>query len=119
MSNEFNTDKFDADLASGIAAFDAKNFAMAYQLLGPIASQGHAEALWRVGMMQMNGLGMVENKELGLQNFRKSAQLGHAYAHHMIGVAYMTGEGVEKDINQSIEWFEKAAEFNILDRCSL
>lgn len=113
MSKTNQTDAFKADLASGLAAFDSKNFSFAYQLLAPLAANGNAEALWRLGMMQMNGLGMVENQMLGLENFIKAAELGHIFAHHMIGVAYMTGEGVEKDINQAIEWFEKAAKFDL------
>ncbi|MBE8189481.1 MAG: sel1 repeat family protein [Candidatus Thioglobus sp.] len=109
MPNSNQSDAYSADLASGLAAFDAKNFAFAYQLLAPLAAQGNAEALWRLGMMQMNGLGMVKNQPLGFENFMLAAQQQHGFAHHMIGVAYMSGEGVEKDINQAIKWFEKAA----------
>ena len=93
------------------AAFS--NHSMAYQLLAPLAAQGDAESLWRLGMMQMNGLGLVENQPLGFENFIQAAEQGHVFAHHMIGVAYMTGEGVEKDINKAIEWFEKAADFDL------
>ncbi|SFV77677.1 TETRATRICOPEPTIDE REPEAT FAMILY PROTEIN [hydrothermal vent metagenome] len=113
MPNSNETDAFSADLHSGIAAFDSKNFSMAYQLLAPLAAQGDAESLWRLGMMQMNGLGLVENQPLGLENFIHAAEQGHVIAHHMIGVAYMTGEGVEKDIDIAIEWFEKAADFGL------
>ncbi|CAB9541417.1 Tetratricopeptide repeat family protein [uncultured Gammaproteobacteria bacterium] len=113
MLNSNETDAFSADLTSGVAAFDSKNFSMAYQLLAPLAAQGSAESLWRLGMMQMNGLGMVENQPLGFENFMKAAEQEHAFAHHMIAVAYMTGEGVEKDIIKAIEWFEKAAEYGL------
>lgn len=113
MSNSNETDAFEADLASGLAAFDSKNFSMAYQLLAPLAIKGNAESLWRIGMMQMNGLGMVANQPLGFENFIKATEQGHDFAHHMIGVAYMTGEGVEKDIDKAIEWFEKATKFDI------
>jgi TPR repeat protein len=108
-----STDIYNADLTSGITAFDTKNFTMAYQLLAPLAARGDAESQWRLGMMQMNGLGMVENQPLGFENFNLAATQGHIFAHHMIGVAYMTGEGVDKDINKAINWFEKAAEFGI------
>ncbi|KAA0446333.1 MAG: sel1 repeat family protein [Candidatus Thioglobus sp.] len=110
MSNFEEADVFNADLASGLAAFDSKNFSMAYQLLAPLAAKGNAESLWRLGMMQMNGLGMVANQALGFENFIKAAEQNHAFAHHMIAVAYMSGEGVEKNINKAVEWFEKAAE---------
>lgn len=107
------TDNYNADLISGVAAFDSKNFSMAYQFLAPLAARGDKEALFRVAMMQTNGLGMVENKPLGLENFKKAAKQEHGVAYHMLGVAYMTGEGAEKDINIAIEWFEKAADFNL------
>jgi TPR repeat protein len=113
VNDSNSTDIYNADLSSGVTAFDTKNFTMAYQLLAPLAAQGNAESQWRLGMMQMNGLGMVENQPLGLENFLLAAEQGHVFAHHMIGVAYMTGEGVDKDIEKAIEWFEKAAEFGI------
>lgn len=103
------TDNYNADLSSGIAAFDSKNFSLAYQLLSPLVNQGNREALFRVAMMQMNGLGMVENQPLALENFKSAAEQDHDFAHHMIGVAYLEGEGVEKDIDKAIVWFEKAA----------
>jgi len=107
------TDSLNADLSSGIAAFESKNFAMAYQLLLPIATQGDDEALFRVGMMQMNGLGMVEDQNTGFENLKKSAEKGHGFAKHMVGVAYMQGEGVEKDIKQAINYFEQAADLGL------
>lgn len=109
-----NNDSFMADLNSGVAAFDSKNFAMAYQLLAPLAQENDPESLWRLGMMQMNGLGMVKNQPLGLENFIKASDLGHEIAHHMVGVAYMTGEGVEKNIEQAIHWFQMASEFGLV-----
>ena len=106
-------ENYEADLNSGVVAFDTKNFAMAYQLLSPLAIMGDAESLWRIGMMQMNSLGMVENRKLGFENFIKAADQGHEIAHHMIGVAYMNGEGTEKNAAKAIKWFERAAEFSL------
>lgn len=107
------TDNYNADLTSGIAAFDSKNFALAYQLLAPLATEGDKEALFRIAIMQNNGLGMVANQQLALDNFKRAARLGHSFAHHMLGIAYLEGEGVEKNINTAISWLEKAAEFEL------
>ncbi len=101
------------DLHSGIEAFDAKNFAYAYQLLAPLANNGNAEALWRIGMMQSHGLGMVTNQVAGVNNFKQAAKLGHNMAHHMLGVAYMMGEGVDKDIKEAVKWFEGAVDMGL------
>ena len=51
----------DMDLTSGIAAFEAKEFATARQLLHPLAEQGNAHAQYRVAIMAQVGLGMVKN----------------------------------------------------------
>lgn len=108
------TDNYNADLISGIAAFDSKNFALSYQLLAPLASSGDKESLFRVAMMQNNGLGMVANQPLAVENLKRAAKLGHNLAHHLLGVAYLEGEGVEKNIDSAISWFEKAATFNLV-----
>jgi TPR repeat protein len=105
-----NNDIFDADFASGVAAYDAKNFSMAYQLLAPLANNNNPEALWRIAMMQAYGLGMIQNQELGVENFQKAHELGSGMASHMLGVAYMNGEGVEKNLDQAIDYFEQAVE---------
>ena len=103
-------DNYDADLASGIAAYDAKNFSMAYQLLAPLANNDNDEALWRIGMMQSYGLGMIQNSSLGVETFEKAATHGNGMALHMLGVAYMNGEGVEKNLDTAISYFEKGVE---------
>jgi TPR repeat protein len=105
MNNIYN-----ADLTSGISAFETKNFALSYQLLAPLAATGDGEALFRVGMMQMNGLGMVEDQIVGFNNLKNSAQTGHGFAKHMVGVAYMR---IKKDINQAINYFEQAVALNL------
>lgn len=104
-----NDDTYDADLNSGIGAYDSKNFSMAYQLLAPLAANDNAEAIWRIGMMQSFGLGMIENQKQGVESFQRAVDLGHDMALHMLGVAYMMGEGVEKNLDTAIFWFEKAA----------
>lgn len=103
-------DTFDADLHSGIAAYDAKNFSFAYQLLAPLANNNNPEALWRVAMMQSYGLGMIQNQALGVETFEKAVEYGSAMAAHMLGVAYMNGEGVTKDLDKAIAYFTTAVE---------
>ncbi len=106
--------EYNAELISGIQAFDTKNFALAYQLLAPFVTSGSPEALFRIGMMQMNGLGMVANQTLGFKNLKLATEAGHSISHHILAVSYLEGEGVEKDIQKAIMYFEKAAEFNLV-----
>ena len=55
-------DQEEMNLSSGIAAFEAKNFAQSLALLAPLAEKGHADAQYRLAIMYQNGLGMVRNE---------------------------------------------------------
>lgn len=109
MENVIN---IETDLNSGIAAFEAKNFPQAYKLLSPYIDSS-IEARYRVGMMQLNALGMVKNEKKGFENLKQAAKDGHKLSYHMIAVCYMQGEGVEKNIKNAIKWFEKAADIGL------
>ncbi len=99
----------DAAYASGIAAFEAKNFTQAMRFLSPLAAQGDAEAQHRCAIMYQNGLGVVANEQKAAEFMRAAAEQGHAVAQHGLGFMYMEGECVEQDSQEAIKWFEKAA----------
>lgn len=63
-------------LNSGIAAFEAKHFVRAAELLEPLAEAGNAEAQYRVAIMAQNGLGMVENQLQAYKNMKAAAEAG-------------------------------------------
>ena len=100
----------DMDLASGVAAFEAKEFRRAFQLLAPLAARGEAEAQFRVAMMSQNGLGGVVNEALAFSSMRDAARQGHGLAQHGLGVMYLYGECVGKDEAQAARWFRCAAD---------
>ena len=102
-------DSHDMQLASGIAAFEAKEFRRAMQLLEPLAQAGEAEAQFRLGVMLQNGLGAVPNNEAAYEWMLASASQGHALGQHGIGIMYLFGECVERDPERALGWFEIAA----------
>ena len=116
MSND-RTDyqDIDASYASGMAAFEAKNFSQAMRFLSPMAEQGDAEAQHRCAIMYQNGLGIVANEEKAAAMMRAAAEQGHAVAQHGLGFMYMEGECVQQDSMEAIKWFEKAAEQGLVD----
>jgi len=103
-------DDVDLSLASGISAFEAKEFTNAMRLLSPLAELGIAEAQYRMGMMYQNGLGLVKNDDYALKMMTASADQGHAYAQHGLGIMYLYGESVEKNEQTALSWFTKAAD---------
>ena len=75
-------DDSDMELASGIAAFEAKEFRRAFQLLAPLAAGGEAEAQFRVAVMSQNGLGGVVNEARAFALMRDAARQEHGAAVH-------------------------------------
>jgi uncharacterized protein len=96
-------------LQSGIAAFEAKHFSRAMQLLYPLAEAGDADSQYRVAIMCQNGLGVVRKETEASRMMRLAAEQEHPMAQHGLGFMYMEGDCVPKDAAQAVHWFERAA----------
>ena len=107
----------DMNLASGIAAFEAKEFAKAFQFLSPLAETGNAQAQYRLAIMYQNGLGHVRNDMMAFKWMRSAAEQGDALAQHGLGFMYMQGECVPKNEKLAAEWFRRAAEQGLWVHC--
>ncbi len=103
-------DKQQINLASGIAAFEAKNFAQSLGMLGPLAEQGNVDAQYRLAIMYQNGLGVVKNELLAMKWMVAAANQDFPLAQHGLGFMYMEGDCVAKNSVKAISWFKKAAE---------
>lgn len=83
------------------------------------ASQGHTEAMNRLGYMYSanelhRGSGfrrnpLVDGKK-ALSWYRRSAELGNAQAMLQLGNIYLDGVFVTTDYREAIQWYEKAVE---------
>jgi len=100
-------------LADGIAAFEAKHFAMAIQILSPLADGGEAEAQFRLAIIHQNGLGTVVNESRAFENMLNAAKQEHPLAMHSLGFMYLEGECATQDYALARHWFEKAAKKNM------
>ena len=109
MTTPTRTENEEIDFASGMAAFEAKYFSRAMQLLSRL-SEKDAQAQHMLAIMYQNGLGTVENPKMAIKFMTLSAEQGYPLAMHGLGFMYMQGECLEKDSIKAVEWFEKAAE---------
>lgn len=103
-------DSSDMNLASGIAAFEAKEFRRSLQLLQPLAEIGNAEAQYRVAVQYQAGLGVVQNPLQAYHWMREAAEQDHGLALHGLGIMYLYGECVEKNEREAAAWLERAAD---------
>ncbi|MXZ80862.1 MAG: sel1 repeat family protein [Gammaproteobacteria bacterium] len=97
------------DLASGIAAFESRNFSQALRLLGPLAEAGDGDAQYRLAIMYQNGLGVVRSEETAARWMRSAAFQGMALAEHGLGCMYLDGDCVRRDSAQAAVWLARAA----------
>lgn len=107
MSDNSN---IDMDLATGMSAFEAKDFTRAKQFLYRFAEEGNVECQHRMAIMYQNGLGLVKDEKQGFEWMKKAAEQGYGMAQHGLGFMYMHGECVEKNEAEAFKWFVRAAE---------
>ncbi len=94
----------DADLARGVEAFEARDYASALRWLEPVAQEGQAQAQFILGFMHQNGRGVPVDAEKGAGLFRQSAEQGYAYAQFALASSYRFGIGVEQDLLDAHHW---------------
>jgi len=104
------TDDQGMQLSSGIAAFEAKEFRRAWQMLEPLSDEGNADAQYRCAIMIQNGLGVIARPKSAAVLMRKAAQQDLGLAQHGLGVMYLFGEGVEAKPEEAIHWLERAGQ---------
>lgn len=112
QNSEKNPEYHDQEmaLASGIAAFESKQFSRAVGLLRPLADTGNHEAQYRIAVMAQNGLGMQPNPLLAYHCMRSAAAAGIGPAQHGLGFMLLEGECTTPNAEEAAVWFRKAAE---------
>jgi TPR repeat protein len=96
----------DMQLASGIAAFEAKEFRRAWQLL----DEGNADAQYRCAIMLQNGLGVIAQPKKAAGLLQLAVDQGFGLAQHSLGICYLYGEGVTQNTPQAVALLEQAGE---------
>jgi TPR repeat protein len=91
------------------AAFDRKDYATALRALQPLASQGIAEAQFRLGSMYVNGEGVPQDYVEAVKWYRLAAAQEMAEAQVMLGLMYAGGRGVPQDYVEAVKWYRLAA----------
>jgi uncharacterized protein len=110
VTRYMDEDDLGIELASGVAAFEAKEFRRAMQLLSPLAELGLPAAQFRVAIMCQNGLGCVVDAGRAVQCMTAAAEQGEPIAQHGLGFMYAFGEAVEANGERAVFWLEQAAE---------
>ena len=92
------------------AAYQRKDYEVAYQLALPAAGAGDANAQYLLGMQFWRGRGVMRNDAEALLWFARAAEQNHGDAMTDLAAMYRLGEGVEKDTRRAFALSMKAAE---------
>jgi len=104
-----------ADMAAGIAAYQAGDFAMAMKEFKPLAAKGNADAQVNLGFLYARGQGVAVDYKEAASWYRKAAEQGQPDAQFNLGSLYYDGLGLARDFKKAAEWYSKAAEQGQID----
>jgi hypothetical protein len=98
-----------AGYAEGYAAYKKQDFATALREFEPLASQGHAQSQFVIGLMYHNGQGVAKNDAEAVKWFRQAANQGNSTFQYYFGGVYDQGQGVAQDYKEAVKWYRLAA----------
>lgn len=78
------------------------------------SQKNDVKALWNLGFMYQNGLGVTKNYLESLEYYKMAAKLGMPDAFHQVGAFYYEGLGCTRDINEARKWFKKGCDANCI-----
>jgi TPR repeat protein len=104
-----------ADIQTGLDAYDRGDYATALREFQAAAMQGSADAQFVIGVMYANGQGVPQDYAQAAMWYRKAAEQGDAHAQFLLGLLYAKGLGVPQDYALAVALLSKAAEQGIYE----
>lgn len=98
-----------AGFKDGVAAYDAGDYAAAYERWLPLAKQGDAAAQRNLGHLYRRGLGVARDALTAARWYRLAANQGLARAQANLAMMYLAGDGVDQDDQEAVYWLRRAA----------
>lgn len=101
--------------ADGKAAYEAKDYETALNILKPLAEQGDSQAQVTLGVMYDYGQGVAKDPEEAMKWYIKAAKQGIPVVQHDVGVKYFQGTGVPQSYEKAAYWWEQSANAGLAD----
>lgn len=99
---------FAQDYDTGVAAYNAGDFAAALREWRPLAKQGNAAAQTNFGVMYVRGEGVPQDDAGAVKWYQLAADQGYALGQFSLGTRYSAGEGVPQDFVTAHMWLNLA-----------
>ncbi|KAF9171612.1 hypothetical protein BGX21_007149 [Mortierella sp. AD011] len=85
-----------------------QDFRLAAEYFLKAASQGHADAQHKLGLMYDRGQGVSQDYSKAAEWYQRAADQGHHDSQNNLGFLYESGLGVPMDLSKAVGWWEKA-----------
>lgn len=89
-------------------SFDETN-KVALEWYQKAAEKNEKQAIYHIGNMYRDGVGVYKNEQKAFEYFKRAAELGDTLAQMEVAVAYLKGQGVIKDYTEANNWLVKLA----------
>ena len=99
-----------AEYNLGVTAFQAKDYAGAYQHWSAVANAGNLNALNNLGYLIYYGLGTPAQPQRAITLWRSAAEHGQSESQWHLGNAYADGIGVDRDLPTAYAWYRCSIE---------
>mgnify|MGYP001442604910 CR=1 FL=1 len=94
---------------SGLEAYQRGDYTSAYGHWYRVSQEGHIVAKANLGVLYMEGLGVVQNQKKAFEFLKEAAVTGLPFAQYNLGLMYEEGRGVAQDRIRAHMWFNLAA----------
>jgi len=105
LTRETNPEQF----AAGVEAYDAGDYARAYELWLPLAKGRDLAAMRNVAHLLRKGMGIARDPKRALQFYEQAGEAGLGNAQLNAAFMHLGEEGLPRDEEVAADWFEKAA----------
>jgi TPR repeat protein len=93
----------------GVAAYDAGDYAQAYQIWSKLADENDLAAMRNTANLLRQGKGVAKDAHAAFELYKEAAEKGLVTAMANVADMYLAGEGVERDPKTAAQWYARAA----------
>ena len=91
------------------AAYEKGRYKATLRLARPLADQGDARAQALMGLLYVNGRGVLRDDREAMKWFRSAAEQGDSIAQLYVGLMFAEGKTVPQDYSEAARWYQIAA----------
>ena len=92
----------------GVAAYDAGDFAQAYQIWSKLAAENDLAAMRNTANLLRQGKGVAKDEHAAFELYKEAAEKGLVTAMANVADMYLAGEGVARDPKAAAGWYARA-----------